>query len=497
MYKYEEMNLRELMSNDTLDPESAEVLYAIAQCYRLGKGTEVDMELYKKSLEGAVYAGSEMAKKELLCMEIELSDESAQESVSEKQKNLEDLPIDELMDLAEADDIRACCEIYRRYGERKFIVHAAELIDQGSHSLSKEECQKVLETLAAYYLDAEKDIKKAMEAYGKAAELGSAAACWKLSDLCKDDQQKMFYAKKAADVGNDKDVYRYAEILREKGRRAESDACIAKLTKKEDLDELVKAHIKIQNSTVSRLGEIIPIAWKYKDDPQCRKVLEEYYGTYPSRPSEGQLPTAEQAYELADIHRGTGWNENPWYAWMEWAAEKEYPKAILEVNLEKKRREEDKEEHQRKQQEEEQKRAERFRREEERKREVERQQAEEHRKAELRRVKQEEYRREFESRKNNAMHMETQFEKTEVVTKDKKERHNEKIKEILETILDAIIDSTLLKIVIVVGLIIGLFFIAGGGNISKGADELGHSMSAPLAFGLLAFFVWLFSKFFW
>lgn len=209
------------------------------------------------------------------------------------------------------------------------------------------------------------------------------------------------------------------------------------------------------------------------------------------------MPTAEQAYELADIHRGTGWNENPWYAWMEWAAEKEYPKAILEVNLEKKRREEDKEEHQRKQQEEEQKRAERFRREEERKREVERQQAEEHRKAELRRVKQEEYRREFESRKNNAMHMETQFEKTEVVTKDKKERLNEKIKEILETILDAIIDSTLLKIVIVVGLIIGLFFIAGGGNISKGADELGHSMSAPLAFGLLAFFVWLFSKFFW
>ena len=90
MYKYEEMNLRELMSNDTLDPESAEVLYAIAQCYRLGKGTEVDMELYKKSLEGAVYAGSEMAKKELLSMENELSDESAQESVSEKQKNLEE-----------------------------------------------------------------------------------------------------------------------------------------------------------------------------------------------------------------------------------------------------------------------------------------------------------------------------------------------------------------------------------------------------------------------
>ena len=97
MYRYEEMNLRELMSNDTLDPESAEVLYAMAQCYRLGKGTEVDMELYKKSLEGAVDAGSEVAKKELLSMENDLSDKKTEDSAPEKEKNLKYLPIDELI----------------------------------------------------------------------------------------------------------------------------------------------------------------------------------------------------------------------------------------------------------------------------------------------------------------------------------------------------------------------------------------------------------------
>ena len=85
MYKYEEMNLRDLMSNDTLDPESAEVLYAMAQCYRLGKDTEVNLELYKKSLEGAADAGSEMAKKELLSMEKELSDKKTEESVPESE----------------------------------------------------------------------------------------------------------------------------------------------------------------------------------------------------------------------------------------------------------------------------------------------------------------------------------------------------------------------------------------------------------------------------
>lgn len=91
--------------------------------------------------------------------------------------------------------------------------------------MNKEECQKILETLADHYLNNEKDTEKAMEAYGKSAELGSAAACWKLVELCADEQQKMFYAKKAANIGSDKDMYRYAEILRKDGRRAEADAC--------------------------------------------------------------------------------------------------------------------------------------------------------------------------------------------------------------------------------------------------------------------------------
>ena len=185
MYKYEELTLRELMSSDTLDPESAEVLYAIAQCYRLGKGTEADMELYKKSLEGAADARSEIAREELLALE-DPTEQIIEKNMPETQKNLTDLPIDELMDLAEEDDIEACCEVYCRYGkeEGRYLVHAAELIDQGNHSLSKEKCQKILEMLAVYYLDNRIDLNKGMEAYGKAAELGSAVACWKLSELC-------------------------------------------------------------------------------------------------------------------------------------------------------------------------------------------------------------------------------------------------------------------------------------------------------------------------
>ena len=62
------------------------------------------------------YTHLEVAKKELLSMENDLSDKKTEESAPEKEKNLKYLPIDELMDLAGTDDIKACCEVYRRYG---------------------------------------------------------------------------------------------------------------------------------------------------------------------------------------------------------------------------------------------------------------------------------------------------------------------------------------------------------------------------------------------
>ena len=343
MYKYEELNLSEILGDPGIDPESAEVLYAIAQCYRLGKGVEVDVQKYKEILQNAAYMGSEIAVEEwkaLTEQEKTVSD-SGEVKV---QRNFPDLPIDELMDLAGADDIEACCEVYRRYGkeESRYLIHAAELIDQGNHSLSKEKCQKILEMLAAYYLDNRIDLDKGMEAYGKAAEIGSAIACWKLAELCKDEQQEMFYAKKAAEVGTIYDIYRYAELLRKKGRRAEADACLAKLLKREDLDEKLKVQIKIQYHTDAEKKEVVQLAWKQIEQPQCKEFLENYYGVNPGRLTEEQLPTIEQAYKLADLHKGESWNGNPWYAWIQWAAQKNYPEAIQEINQERKRIEEEK-----------------------------------------------------------------------------------------------------------------------------------------------------------
>lgn len=362
MYKYEEMDFNEILANPEIDPENAEVMYAIAQCYRQGKGVEADAQKYVEMLQNAADAGSEMAKEELASLEGE-PEGQAEEGEPEVQKDFTKLPMDELMDLVDEDDIKACCEVYRRYGkeESRYLMHAAELIDQGNHSLSKEECQKVLETLAAYYLNSERDIAKGMEAYGKAAELGSAAACWKLAELCTDEQQKMFYAKKASEVGNDYDIYRYSEVLRKSSRRAEADACLAKLLKKADIDETLKIQIKMHHHTEAEEKEVAQLAWRHVEEPLCKEFLENYYGTDPVELSEDQLPTEEQAYKLADMHRGVRWNGNPWYAWMQWAAERGNQKAIAEIQAEEEIRAREREEQER--------RAEQLRIEQERRRE--------------------------------------------------------------------------------------------------------------------------------
>ena len=255
MYKYEEMDFNEILADPEIDPENAEVMYAIAQCYRHGKGVEADAQKYAEMLQNAADAGSEMAKEEMASLEGE-PEKQAEEGEPEVEKDLTKLPMDELMDLVHEDDIRACCEVYRRYGkeESRYLMHAAELIDQGNHSLSKEECQKVLETLAEHYLNDKKDIERAVEAYGKAAELGSAAACWKLAELCGNEQQELYYTKKASEIGTEHDTYRYSELLRKQGRRAEADACLAKLLKKPDLDEALKVRMQIQKKLHSLHG---------------------------------------------------------------------------------------------------------------------------------------------------------------------------------------------------------------------------------------------------
>lgn len=65
MYRYEELTLDDLLEDPTFDEESPDALYALAQCYRLGKGVQPDEEVCLKYLRKARDAGSEAARQEL------------------------------------------------------------------------------------------------------------------------------------------------------------------------------------------------------------------------------------------------------------------------------------------------------------------------------------------------------------------------------------------------------------------------------------------------
>lgn len=57
MYKYEEFDFNQIINNSNIDMDSPEALYAIACCYRDGKGVEKSEERYQEYLQEAIKQG--------------------------------------------------------------------------------------------------------------------------------------------------------------------------------------------------------------------------------------------------------------------------------------------------------------------------------------------------------------------------------------------------------------------------------------------------------
>ena len=72
MFKYEELDYNEIVNNPSIDPDSADAVYAMAQCFKLGKGVQVDENMYFNLLEEAAKLGNEAANRELSIEEEEI-----------------------------------------------------------------------------------------------------------------------------------------------------------------------------------------------------------------------------------------------------------------------------------------------------------------------------------------------------------------------------------------------------------------------------------------
>lgn len=209
MYLYEEMNLNELLDDPEVDPDSPDALYAIAQCYRLGKGTDVNEELYRSNLEAAAQAGSEAARQELA------GQDTAAEETPAASDDLADLPLYQQRRMAEEGNPAAIFLMAQNSralndanAELSYLQRAEKLV--GTSVYTPEQEQQIFLQLAELYSRAPlEDPQKSVRYYGLASELGSAEAALALSRCARtgygcaaDPVQAEAWMRRAAECGD-------------------------------------------------------------------------------------------------------------------------------------------------------------------------------------------------------------------------------------------------------------------------------------------------------
>lgn len=234
MYRYEELDYNQIMNHSEIDPNSAEAYYALAQCFRQGKGIEPDMDMYQEYLGYAAEEGHENAARELDALQGQQASQknavpvqmgTVSPTVKESEMNYESMTVSELRRLSNLGDAAAAFRLYsvsKNIGDTKnavlYLKSAGDYAEK--NGVEKAAGQKIFMALGEMYKQgSEKDLQKSLRAYEMAAELGSSQACNYLSDcyrngvggvLGKDAEQAERYRRMVARNGGVGERYRLA-----------------------------------------------------------------------------------------------------------------------------------------------------------------------------------------------------------------------------------------------------------------------------------------------
>lgn len=292
MYLYEEMDLNELLDDPEIDPDSADALYAIAQCYRLGKGTDANEALYRANLDAAAQAGSEAARREL---EQELSPQQ----VPEENGQPEELPLYQLRRLAEEDNPAAILRMaYNSISlndpeaTRAYLLRAEKHVGEAVYTQEQE--QDILLKLGELFSHAPfEDPKQSMHYFGLASELGSARAALVLSNYARsgygcaaDPVQADTWMRRAAESGDENVKYELAmKLLDTKPVLACSllDE-IAHAAEDEGLRK--RARIFLASRKDGKISDdMLDDAWSIREEPAVAAFLEQIYNAPETEPA--------------------------------------------------------------------------------------------------------------------------------------------------------------------------------------------------------------------
>lgn len=328
MFQYEDMKLDEILMSPDISLEDPEALYAIAQCYRLGKGTEIDLSAYQNYLQAAAEAGFQIPEKENQQLKHKESEKAEKVSGSLRQGGIPEMSLEELVNWANQGDMAACFEIYQRCNNEEeereaisYLKKAVELAETEARDMDYGICREIFLCMGQYYMNGkEKNIEKSIEFYGKAAELGSSEACRVLSDcyrkgigVKKDLEKALGYLSKTVGEYIDNERYDLALECLQSGHKLKGYAI---------LEELQQKFGEKFEQTGTSVEEAVKTAWEVPKRDEVICFLCDIYGV-PSKMDGIMPPTAEQAWQLAQWQK----KDEEKNEWIEWAAQRGYPQA--------------------------------------------------------------------------------------------------------------------------------------------------------------------------
>lgn len=302
MYRYEDYSLEALLNSPDLDPADPEVLYAIAQCYRQGRGVEKDETSALAVLREAAAAGSEQARQELGEMGC------GQKARTQERTDYRAMSLGELSRLAnEENDLRACLVLYENSVKWNDPAAAESYLRQCLDGTAENfrdmdfKCE-VLEDGGTFY--EKRDPEKSRHYYELARELGSLRACRALAGYYQngiggaaEPELAMDCLRQLEERGTPEDVYQCMLTHIKAGRRSRAHILLEKLLESADAVLRLKALLAIHDMDPQETPweKLLSELWDQRESKTAQRSLLEAYKEQPELPV-----TGEQAMWLAE-----------------------------------------------------------------------------------------------------------------------------------------------------------------------------------------------------
>ena len=293
MYKYEDLNFNQIINDSNIDMDSPEALYAIACCYRDGKGVEKSEERYQEYLQEAIKQGMKVPAE---ADQLKDSDSVETKQCWEQASFTTYEEIEECERQAENGNAEACLalnkfcvEILDLYLARVYIEKA-----EANASGADAELQQRIYIAAGILYGAYGEFELALESFKRAVESGSVAACWHVCSYYEDKEdseerrEKMeYYRGKIEEYGSNEEIFKLAMTYKSENALIKAFSLFERLYETVSDDTVLKAECLLEmmqlNPARYPAEQAVFVLWDAADDENVFEKLVEIYGNGPKQ----------------------------------------------------------------------------------------------------------------------------------------------------------------------------------------------------------------------